>query len=124
MFGKIADMNLSVGIVGLPNVGKSTLFNALLKKQAALAANYPFATIDPNVGVVSVPDERLEKLALLSHSKKIVPTIVARQAVNKIQDALDDKTQRKLAIWCYGTFPVRDSAAIIEAHPRNNRQNQ
>lgn len=56
-------MNLSVGIVGLPNVGKSTLFNALLKKQAALAANYPFATIEPNVGIVPVPDERLLKLA-------------------------------------------------------------
>ncbi len=59
-------MNLSVGIVGLPNVGKSTLFNALLKKQAALAANYPFATIEPNVGVVPVPDVRLEKLAELT----------------------------------------------------------
>src|SRR5690242_7865689 len=56
-------MNLSVGIVGLPNVGKSTLFNALLKKQQALAANYPFATIEPNVGVVPVPDPRLEALA-------------------------------------------------------------
>ncbi|MDO8269555.1 MAG: redox-regulated ATPase YchF [Candidatus Levybacteria bacterium] len=56
-------MNLSVGIVGLPNVGKSTLFNALLKKQAALAANYPFATIEPNVGVVAVPDARLNILA-------------------------------------------------------------
>src|SRR3989344_3896292 len=56
-------MNISVGIVGLPNVGKSTLFNALLKKQQALAANYPFATIEPNVGVVAVPDERLTKLA-------------------------------------------------------------
>src|SRR3989344_3229775 len=56
-------MNLSVGIVGLPNVGKSTLFNALLKKQQALAANYPFATIEPNIGVVPVPDERLTKLA-------------------------------------------------------------
>lgn len=56
-------MNLSVGIVGLPNVGKSTLFNALLKKQQAFVANYPFATIEPNVGVVPVPDERLEKLA-------------------------------------------------------------
>jgi ribosome-binding ATPase len=56
-------MNLSVGIVGLPNVGKSTLFNALLKKQAALAANYPFATIEPNVGIVPVPDDRLTKLA-------------------------------------------------------------
>lgn len=56
-------MNLSVGIVGLPNVGKSTLFNALLKKQQALAANYPFATIEPNIGIVPVPDERLEVLA-------------------------------------------------------------
>ncbi len=56
-------MNLSVGIVGLPNVGKSTLFNALLKKQQALAANYPFATIEPNVGIVPVPDSRLTQLA-------------------------------------------------------------
>lgn len=56
-------MNLSVGIVGLPNVGKSTLFNALLKKQQALAANYPFATIEPNVGIVPVPDNRLIQLA-------------------------------------------------------------
>src|SRR5258706_990331 len=56
-------MNLKIGIVGLPNVGKSTLFNALLKKQQALAANYPFATIEPNVGVVAVPDPRLQKLA-------------------------------------------------------------
>lgn len=56
-------MNLKVGIVGLPNAGKSTLFNALLKKQVAFAANYPFATIEPNIGVVPVPDERLSKLA-------------------------------------------------------------
>lgn len=63
-------MNLSVGIVGLPNVGKSTLFNALLKKQAALAANYPFATIEPNVGVVPVPDERLTKLAEITKEEE------------------------------------------------------
>ncbi len=56
-------MSLSIGIVGLPNVGKSTLFNALLKRQAALAANYPFATIEPNIGVVDVPDPRLDDLA-------------------------------------------------------------
>lgn len=56
-------MSLSVGIVGLPNVGKSTLFNALLKKQQAYVANFPFATIEPNIGIVPVPDERLNKLA-------------------------------------------------------------
>lgn len=63
-------MNLSVGIVGLPNVGKSTLFNALLKKQQALAANYPFATIEPNVGIVPVPDHRLEELALITKEEE------------------------------------------------------
>lgn len=66
---------LSIGIVGLPNVGKSTLFKALTKKQIDIQ-NYPFTTIDPNVGVVAVPDERLEKLAQLSHSKKIIPTAI------------------------------------------------
>jgi small GTP-binding protein len=68
-------MNLKVGIVGLPNVGKSTLFNALLKKQAAYVANFPFATIEPNVGVVPVPDERLEALAKIYNSP-IVPATV------------------------------------------------
>jgi GTP-binding protein YchF len=66
---------LSIGIVGLPNVGKSTLFNALTKNDA-LAANYPFATIEPNVGVVGVPDPRLEELARLHDSAKIVPATV------------------------------------------------
>lgn len=69
-------MSLSIGIVGLPNVGKSTLFNALLKKQAALAANYPFATIEPNVGVVPVPDERLEVLAKIVGTSVIKPATV------------------------------------------------
>ncbi len=69
-------MSLSVGIVGLPNVGKSTLFNALLSKQQAFAANYPFATIEPNVGVVPVPDERLPKLAEIVHTSKVVPATV------------------------------------------------
>lgn len=63
-------MNLSVGIVGLPNVGKSTLFNALLKKQQALAANYPFATIEPNIGIVPVPDSRLTELAELTKNEE------------------------------------------------------
>ncbi len=66
---------MKIGIVGLPNVGKSTLFQALTKKEVD-RSNYPFATIDPNVGVVEVPDERLGILAKLSNSKKIVPTIV------------------------------------------------
>ncbi len=63
-------MNLKIGIVGLANVGKSTLFNALLKKQAALAANYPFATIEPNIGVVPVPDDRLGKLAEITKAEE------------------------------------------------------
>jgi GTP-binding protein YchF len=67
---------LRAGIVGLPNVGKSTLFNALTAQSAALAANYPFATIEPNVGVVSVPDERLEPLARLVKTNTIVPATV------------------------------------------------
>jgi ribosome-binding ATPase len=67
---------LRAGIVGLPNVGKSTLFNALTAQQAALAANYPFATIEPNVGVVPVPDERLEPLARLVKTQQIIPATV------------------------------------------------
>lgn len=68
-------MSLSVGIVGLPNVGKSTLFNALTKKEV-LMANYPFATIDPSVGVVTVPDNRLKTLSDISSSQEIIPAIV------------------------------------------------
>lgn len=68
-------MSLQIGIVGLPNVGKSTLFNALTK-QAVASANFPFTTIEPNVGVVPVPDERLNKLAKLSQSAKITPTTI------------------------------------------------
>jgi len=68
-------MPLSIGIVGLPNVGKSTLFTALTKKQAE-AANYPFCTIEPNVGLVKVPDNRLEALAKISQPEKIIPTVI------------------------------------------------
>lgn len=81
-------MSLSIGIVGLPNVGKSTLFNALLKRQAALAANYPFATIEPNIGIVDVPDERLQFLSKIVQNdygtkagdraipEKIIPAVI------------------------------------------------
>lgn len=67
---------LKTGIVGLPNVGKSTLFNAIVKNGQAQAANFPFCTIEPNTGIVSVPDDRLNVLAELSKAAKIVPTAV------------------------------------------------
>lgn len=69
-------MSLSLGIVGLPNVGKSTLFNALTRSKQADAQNYPFCTIEPNIGVVEVPDSRLQKLSDVSKSKKIIPTAI------------------------------------------------
>ncbi len=70
-------MSFKCGIVGLPNVGKSTLFNALTNSSKAQAANFPFCTIDPNIGVVPVPDNRLEKLAKISKSKKIINTTIS-----------------------------------------------
>lgn len=72
----VYEIMLQVGIVGLPNVGKSTLFNALTAQQAALAANYPFATIEPNIGIVTVPDERLPRLSEIYKSEKVLPATV------------------------------------------------
>ena len=70
-------MSLKCGIVGLPNVGKSTLFNALTNSSKALAENFPFCTIDPNIGVVPVPDKRLDQLAKISNSKKKINTNIS-----------------------------------------------
>ena len=70
-------MSLKCGIVGLPNVGKSTLFNALTNSNKAEAANFPFCTIDPNVGIVAVPDDRLDSLAKISKSKKVINTTIS-----------------------------------------------
>ena len=70
-------MSFKCGIVGLPNVGKSTLFNALTNSNKAQAANFPFCTIDPNIGVVAVPDDRLINLAKISKSKKIINTTIS-----------------------------------------------
>ncbi len=70
-------MSFKCGIVGLPNVGKSTLFNALTNSDNAQAANFPFCTIDPNIGIVNVPDKRLDNLAKISKSKKIIPTTIS-----------------------------------------------
>ena len=76
-------MGLGIGIVGLPNVGKSTLFNALTHAQNAESANYPFCTIEPNKAIVTVPDPRLYKLALLSNSKnKIIIIIITVNTLN------------------------------------------
>lgn len=75
---------MKLGIVGLPNVGKSTLFNSLTKAGAE-SANYPFCTIDPNVGVVTVPDERLNVLGEMYHTKKIIPAAIEFRSFKKVK---------------------------------------
>jgi ribosome-binding ATPase len=106
-------MNLKVGIVGLPNVGKSTLFNALLKKQVAFAANYPFATVEPNVGVVPVPDERLEKLARVIAGSVRDNSIASRQQEGSLDSARDD-THRSLPPIVPAVVDFVDIAGLVK----------
>ena len=89
-------MSFKCRIVGLPNVGKSTLFNALTNSSKAQAGNFPFCTIDPNVGVVPVPDERLKNLAKISSSKKIIHTKIMMTKIIPNSITCISQSQKKL----------------------------
>ena len=89
-------MSLQCGIVGLPNVGKSTLFNALTKAGIA-AENYPFCTIEPNVGIVEVPDPRLGKLAAIAKPQKVIPAVVEFVEEARARQARAERGQLRLA---------------------------
>lgn len=106
-------MNISCGIIGLPNVGKSTLFNALLKKQQALAANYPFATIEPNVGVVPVPDERLQRLAEITALETSVPAArLSKSAPASLADAANADALSSTSLAPHANLPPIKPATV------------
>ena len=97
-------MGFKCGIVGLPNVGKSTLFNALTETAAAQAANYPFCTIEPNVGEVAVPDPRLDKLSAIAKSARVSGTVVLEATIGPDGKVIDTRVIKSV--------PLLDQAAI------------
>ena len=94
-------MSFKCGIVGLPNVGKSTQFNALTNSNKAQAANFPFCTIDPNIGIVPVPDNRLNNLAKVSKSKKIINTTISFVDIAGLV-----KVHPKVRVWVINFFLI------------------
>src|SRR5216684_592752 len=102
-------MGFKCGIVGLPNVGKSTLFNALTETAAAQAANYPFCTIEPNVGEVAVPDPRLADLAKIANSAEIVPTRLTFVDIAHVLRCFEDADVTHVEA---GIDPVRDAETV------------
>ena len=105
-------MGFKCGIVGMPNVGKSTLFNALTQTAAAQAANYPFCTIEPNVGEVAVPDPRLDVLAKLAKSEQIVPTRLLKDGINTSSSTgMEISTRRRMNL-VTGLCPVGRHSAL------------